>query len=154
MTSTNAYSILPILEPDLSTLAALVQESKLPLTVNRLLYKDWPNEAAQRAQCIKTIENSFKNPDQERFKVVEKETGTMVGHIVLTRKTPSEDKVTTGEEKGKPEVPDGMNEEVFRGVMEAVGIINTGNDVDHLGESPRPSNYRSSEVFLLISFQN
>jgi len=76
--STINYSILPLLESDLPTLAQFVQESKLGLTINRLLFKDWPNEAAQRENYSKAMESNFADPDAERFKVVDNESGLVV----------------------------------------------------------------------------
>jgi GNAT superfamily N-acetyltransferase len=134
--SSNNYSILPIVKSDLDTLAQFVQESKLGLTINRLLWKDWPDEATQLAHYTTAIQANWDDPDAERFKVVDKESGLTVGHLVLTRQRPKpkEDEPATREGEQKPNVPKGMNVEVFLAVMAAMGEVASGGDVDHLSK--------------------
>jgi hypothetical protein len=134
--STN-HSIHPVLSTDLPTLAQFLQESKLGLTINRLLFKDWPNEAAQRAIYTNAVASGFKNPQVQSFKVVDDdddEAGLIIGHLVVSRKRPAGAEAPTGDGDGKQTVPDGMEGEVFAAVGAAIAAIDTAKGVDHLGE--------------------
>jgi GNAT superfamily N-acetyltransferase len=135
---TTTHSIHPVSSPDLPTLAQFLQESKLSLTINRLLFKDWPNETAQQAVYTHAVETGFQNPAVESFKVVDDEAGLIVGHLVLSRKRPAGTEAPSSEKgKGSP-VPDGVDGEVFAAVEAAIAAIDTAKDVDHLGEfAPR-----------------
>jgi hypothetical protein len=135
--STGSFSILPVEEADLSTLAQFVQESKLPLTINRLLIKNWPNHEFQKENANNAVGRNVKNPSTARFKAVDEESGLMVGHIVLTLKKPYEaDDAHPATLPGndQPSVPNGMVEEVFRTVVATASELDTEKDVDHLGE--------------------
>lgn len=46
--SAPGYTLRPVQSSDIPVLGDLLYNSKLALTINRLLFKDWPNEAAQR----------------------------------------------------------------------------------------------------------
>jgi hypothetical protein len=134
--STNKYSIQPVTSPDnLPTLIQFLHESKLSLTINRLLWKDWPNDICQRPQYINAIESSFKSESSEIFKAVD-ETGTIIGHLVLTHRKPatSEAKVSVEEGDGRPKIPNGINEEVLNVVMTFAEEVETLKDVEHFGE--------------------
>jgi hypothetical protein len=133
--STNNYDILPLLLEDLPTLAHFVQESKLGLTVNRLLFKDWPNDAAQKANYSKAVESNFDNPLTERWKVIDNESGSTVGHLVLTRILPLEIEVTQTEVEENPKVPDMFNSDVFMAVKEMIAKIDIEKNNDRFGEN-------------------
>ncbi|RDW62086.1 hypothetical protein BP6252_11519 [Coleophoma cylindrospora] len=132
----SSYSIVPITAEDLPTLAAFVYTSKQQLTINRVLWKDWPNEAAQRANYTNAVEGAFKDPLSETFKVVDDESGEILGHVVLSRKVPvgGDVKNTGTDDEGEgsqdEKVPKGLNLEVAGEVGEAVKEI----DKEFLGE--------------------
>jgi RimJ/RimL family protein N-acetyltransferase len=126
------YSIQPIVKSDLETLTQFVQDSKLGLTINRLLWKDWPDEATQLAHYTKAIRGNWEDSDAERFKVVDNESGLMVGHLVLTRERPKEKKEATNKEVEKLKTPKGMNAEVLAAVMAAMAEVASEEDVDHI----------------------
>jgi hypothetical protein len=138
MSSTN-FTVSRIEKPDLPAVSRNLAASKLPLTINRLLYKNWPNEEAQLAQCTKAIEGAFTNPlNVLFFKAVDNKSGEIVGHIAVTRKpigTNGPGPAITIAENGKPKVPDGMNEEVFRAVMNSTAELNTHESVEHFGKT-------------------
>ncbi|RDW66944.1 hypothetical protein BP5796_09693 [Coleophoma crateriformis] len=124
----SSYSIVPISAEDLPTLAAFVYTSKQQLTINRVLWKDWPNEAAQRANYTNAVEGAFKDPLSETFKVVDDESGEILGHVVLSRKIPvgdvkNTDKDDKGEGSEDEKVPKGLDPEVAGAVEEAVKEI-------------------------------
>jgi hypothetical protein len=138
--STNASSIHPVTSKDLPTLIQFLHESKLALTINRLLWKDWPNDICQRPQYINAIESSFKSEWCEIFKAVDDESGTIVGHLVLTlRKPAGEAKPPAEEGDGKPKIPNGINEEVLAVVATFAPEVETLKNVEHLGEFFAPT---------------
>lgn len=134
----SSISIQPATEADLPTIAEFVHESKLALTINRVLFYDWPNDAAQRPVYRNAVESSFRDPDSETLKVIDNESGSIVGHLVLSRKTPAKAKSATVTAEGsdeKPKAPDGMNQEVFDTVKKYAPEMDTEKNVDHLGKS-------------------
>lgn len=118
--STPKHSILPITSDDLPTLAEFLFASKLQLAINRFLFKDWPNEPAQRAIYTGAAEGGFNDPDSASLKVVNDMSGEMVGHLVLTHR-----KATTGtpatnadaNQTQQQNVPNGFKSEVLSTVM-------------------------------------
>lgn len=92
------YSILPVSSSDLPTLATFVHSSKRSLTINRLLFKDWPNEVAQKPLYTHAIESAFKDPSTDSLKVVDDESGDTPGFLVLTRKRPTDTERPTDKE--------------------------------------------------------
>ncbi|RSM07408.1 hypothetical protein CEP52_005261 [Fusarium oligoseptatum] len=123
-------SIRPVAGPDLSLLAEFVHSSKLCLTINRLLYLDWPNEAAQKHQYRRAVESSFNNDTIQCLKAVDEESNELVGYLVLTPKTPVEESRDTEigidvEEQG---VPEGMHAGVWSAVNNAAAEINRQTD--------------------------
>jgi hypothetical protein len=138
--STNASSIHPVTSDDLPTLIQFLHESKLALTINRLLWKDWPNDICQRPQYINAIESSFKSESCEIFKAVDDESGMIVGHLVLTLRKPATSEVRAATEEGdeKPKIPNGINEEVLAVVAKFAAEVETLKDVEHFGVFFRP----------------
>jgi hypothetical protein len=134
--STNNYSAQPVTSEDLPTLIQFLHESKLALTINRLLWKDCPNDICQRPQYINAIESSFKSESCEVFKAVDDESGAIVGHLVLTLRKPasSEIKAAVEERDGKPKIPNGINEELLAAVAKFATEVGMLRDVEHLGE--------------------
>lgn len=128
------HAILPLEASDIPAFAAQLQASKLPLTINHLLCKDWPNEAAQKAQCTKAVEGALNNPDVERFKVVENSSGNMVAHLVITHKKPESDtKELANEVNNVPAVPEGMVPEIFHLVMDTSAELQSAmKQTEHL----------------------
>lgn len=134
------YAVLPATQSDLTAIAALLQASKLPLVINRILYKDWPNEGAQLAQCTRAIQGGFKNPASEMLKVVDNSTDEIIGHLVLKhRNYKTEERANTPVEKPEEEqnVPDGMVPEVFHMVVDGAAEIDSAMEgIEHLGSDP------------------
>lgn len=141
--SATQYSILPATAVDVPAIGAAVHTSKQSLTVNRLLFHDWPNEEAQKPIYLGAVQAGLEDPNFEQWKVVHLESGEIVGHVCLTRKqamgTTKSDSMPT-----KPdEVPAGMNAKVFQIVIDTVQKLDVDlSSYDHIG---------SSLVRLLIS---
>jgi len=133
MAHPGGFSILPVDRSDLSVIADFVHSSKLSLTINRLLFKDWPNEAAQKAVYTKAVESAFDDPSVEGLKALM--NGEIVGYVGLTRKRPAKnvtDRPLATDEDGMPPPPDHFNPEVLMMVSNAVTEINKEMEgIDH-----------------------
>ncbi|KAI8649350.1 N-acetyltransferase domain-containing protein [Fusarium sp. Ph1] len=130
-----AISILPVAGSDLPMLAEFVHSSKLCLTINRLLYLDWPNDAAQKPQYRRAVESSFNNDKVQCLKAVDEESNELVGYLVLTPKTPVEARKDTeiGSDAEEKNVPEGMHAGVWSAVTNAAAEINRETDsLEHL----------------------
>ncbi|RSL68755.1 hypothetical protein CEP53_002456 [Fusarium sp. AF-6] len=128
-------SILPVTKSDLPVLAEFVHSSKLGLTINRLLYLDWPNDAAQKPLYKRAVESSFNNDTVQCLKAVDEESNELVGYLVLTPKTPVEARKDTeiGSDFEEQGVPDGMHAGVWSAVNNAAAEIKRETDrLDHL----------------------
>lgn len=132
------YSIVPITPQDVATIALHVWTSKQSLTINRVLFKDWPNEAAQKAVYAAGVESQFKNPQCQTWKAVDDESGEIVGHVVLTRnQAVSRDSSSEGNDRkqDEKEIPSDFRPEVFKAVTEAFIEINkVSEELDHFGK--------------------
>jgi hypothetical protein len=130
------HSVLPITADDVPVLGALLTSSKLQLVINRLLFKDWPNETVQLTNYTRAIQNGLSDPNTTSLKVTNDTTGDIVGHLGLTRH-----KTDNGESsrKGTPNamaVPDGMVPDVFHAVVDAIGILNKDiENQDYMGKT-------------------
>ncbi|KAF5003514.1 hypothetical protein FDECE_9937 [Fusarium decemcellulare] len=128
-------TILPVSSPDLPTLVDFVHASKLCLTINRLLYLNWPNDAAQRRQYKQAVESSFNNEKVMSLKAVDDETKELVGYLVLTPKQMAEANPTPAEtaESETQGVPQGMHPGVLAAVEDVAAKINrAASTFDHL----------------------
>ena len=120
--ATSKITLSQVQKADLPTLATLIAASKLSLTINRLLFTNWPNHETQKPLYTAAIEGGFANPDVANLKAVD-EKGEIVAYLGLTRK-----RVGNGEVKGPSGgVPEGMVREVLSEVMRAVGEVEEGN---------------------------
>lgn len=131
-----AISVLPVVGSDLPRLAEFVHSAKLCLTINRLLYLNWPNEAAQKPQYRRAVESSFNNDNVQCLKAVDKQSNEIVGYLVLTPKTPVEARkdIEIGNDVKEQSVPEGMHAGVWSAVNNAAAEINRETDgLDHLG---------------------
>ncbi|KAH8893671.1 hypothetical protein GQ53DRAFT_840042 [Thozetella sp. PMI_491] len=126
-TTIPGHSILPITAADLPTHADNLRESKLNLSINRFLYKNWPNETAQSKQYSDAVKGALGNPDCESLKVIEDTTGEIVAQLFLTRMRPVEEKEPSSEDKASTSnsAPDYFVPEILAWVMEANAHINT-----------------------------
>jgi hypothetical protein len=126
---TPIYSIEPVTSSDLPTLADMVHANKLQLVINRVLFKDWPNPAAQKPLYKGAVEGGFNDPSVEDMKMVDS-SGEIVGYCVLSRKGPAEKNEKTDgkgnsqDKKENPSMPEGLNPEVAGAVGKAVTEIN------------------------------
>ena len=129
-------SILPVSSSDLPTVGRFLYSQKLALTVNRLLFKDWPNEAAQMPVYTSAVEGGLKDPSTEGLKVIDDESREIVGYIALTRRRPVKQEPPTVQGNGdaKQNIPEFFNPDVLSMVLTAVNEINKEIEgIDHFG---------------------
>lgn len=130
------YSILPVQETDLDFLANFVHTAKLRLSINRLLFQDWPNDPIQTQMYTAAVRSGFEDPTTQCFKAVDNHSNEIVGYFVLARKRPSQ-KPPQYEmsESSSQDTPEGLNPLLFAEVMAASAKIEREfKDTDHFGK--------------------
>ncbi|OAP63211.1 hypothetical protein AYL99_02438 [Fonsecaea erecta] len=155
-------TIRPVSSSDLPLLSELVHTCKLALPVNRLLFKDWPNNAAQRPLYAAAVESAFKGESVDSLKAVDQESGDILGHLALTRKRPlTQTKTQPPSGKGirsekQEDIPDFFNPELLSAVSNAVSEIAKGTEeFDHFELSyicVKPSARRQGTGSSLVHF--
>jgi hypothetical protein len=144
MSTLLSYSIHPVEQADIPTLAKFLQASKLPLVINRLLFKHWPNETAQKKIYTGAIEGAFENSLSEMSKVVDGISGEIVAHLVITRKKAQKEDIADSN-KSSGSVPEAMNPKIFHLVTKAVKeIVKEVQELDHIGKFS--SSFHNSSV--------
>ncbi|KAI1130426.1 hypothetical protein F5Y10DRAFT_235649 [Nemania abortiva] len=106
------YSVVPMTEDDVPTITGFLYDSKLQLSINRLLISDWPNPPFQKAHYGGVIERSVLDQQLTSLKVVDNTTKRAVAHLFYGRKP------SRATEQGSSEVPAGFAPDVYRAVME------------------------------------
>ncbi|KAJ4251824.1 hypothetical protein NW762_011121 [Fusarium torreyae] len=96
---TDPISISAAAPADLPVLGDFLYSSKLALSINRLLIKDWPNEENQRRNYSSSIESSLSDSSMECLKAVDNTSGNIVGFVVLGKssaltKPPGDDELS------------------------------------------------------------
>lgn len=129
------YTVVPVSSEDLPTLSSFLYTAKQFLTINRVLWKNWPNEIAQRHLYSNTVESSLKNPSIETFKAVHIESNEMVGHVVVSRCQPiTEEQKAARDGNGGIQAPHFQNADVFNAVIGAVKDLDKGVEgIDRFG---------------------
>jgi hypothetical protein len=130
------HSLFPVAGSDLPTLASFLLSCKQALTINRLLFQNWPNDAAQKPLYTAAVGGGHSDPSVDDFKIVDDESGDLVGYLALTRKRPSVKEPPAEKENGdgKQSIPEGLHPLVFAEVMKAVTeIAGEMEGVDHYG---------------------
>ncbi|KAJ5201383.1 uncharacterized protein N7498_006046 [Penicillium cinerascens] len=112
------YSIASVSEPDLPFLANFIHAAKLSLSINRLIFKDWPNEALQKQMYSEAVQDGYSNPSMECFKAVDVDSNEIVGYFVLARKRPVKESLIDSGSEGEA-IPDGFNLGLFREMTDA-----------------------------------
>lgn len=140
------YTLCPIEPSDIHPLADLLYTSKLALTINRLLFRSWSNEAIQRNNYLSALEGLDPSMS-ESLSVIDDQSGEPVGLLALNRRRPADAPSGNDPEGGKPkqqqEISDFFNPEVLATVGEAVGeLAKEAKDIDHYGRHlPSPWKY-------------
>jgi ribosomal protein S18 acetylase RimI-like enzyme len=98
--ASSSYSIHPIDTIDVPVLVELLYSLKSTLAFNRAVFKNWPNEAAQKALYRATIENTFApTSETESLKAVDDETGDIIGYVAVSRESPIAQTPTPNEQE-------------------------------------------------------
>lgn len=110
------YTLCPIEPSDIHPLADLLYTSKLALTINRLLFRSWPNEAIQRNNYLSALEGLDPSMS-ESLSVIDDQSGEPVGLLALNRRRPADAPSGNDPEGEKPkqqqEISDFFNPEVL-----------------------------------------
>lgn len=137
--SSSSYTLRPVQPSDAAVLGDILYTSKIALTVNRLLFKDWPNEAVQRQSYTSTIEG-LDDSMAGSVSVVDNNSGEVVGLLALTRRRPVAEKPKNGQKKPPAESakPIFFNAEVLDAGLAAVGeLFQETKGINHYGTSNR-----------------
>ena len=132
--STPTATILPVEEADLPFLGDFLYSCKLELSINRLLFQNWPNEPLQKSMYSGAVNSGFDDKDVECVKAVN-EKGEIVGYLALSRKRAAAKTETSeaadaragdgqGEGDAKPSAPEGLDPRVLSGVISTVTELN------------------------------
>ncbi|KAL4775397.1 acyl-CoA N-acyltransferase [Aspergillus nidulans var. acristatus] len=122
------YTFRQVERSDLDALEELLFTSKLSLTINRLLFNDWPNEAAQRRNYRAALEHQdFESDDRESLGVIDNASGKLIGYIALCRRQPEPETQAASpsveDSEKQMNIPEHFNPEVYNAVMKAVSEL-------------------------------
>lgn len=130
------YTFRPVQSSDAAVLGGILYRSKRALTINRLLFNDWPNEAIQLQNYTSTIEG-MDDTMADSLSVVDNDSGDVVGLLALTRKkqAPAGESEKKAADASQEETPGFFNVEVLGAVMAAVDELAVETKVDHYGRA-------------------
>lgn len=130
------YSILRVEKEDLPFIANFIRTAKLRLSINRLLFQDWPNEPIQTRMYTRAVTSGFEDPSTESFKAVDTASNEIIGYSVLARKRPAQEKPKYDlSTSSAQDTPEGLNPALFAEVMTAsVEIAKETENMDHFGK--------------------
>lgn len=120
-----SYTIASVENDDILTLSDLVHTSKLSLPINQLLFRDWPNDAAQKPLYTQAVVSSHNDPAVTDLKAVDDASGKIIGYIAFTRKHASGGPPPTDEadsarnasdQQQHSSPPEGLNPDVLAAV--------------------------------------
>ncbi|KAF4943781.1 hypothetical protein FSARC_14832 [Fusarium sarcochroum] len=128
----DSVSISAAILADLPVLGDFLYSSKLALSINRLLIKDWPNEENQRKNYSSSIETSLSDPTMECLKAVDNVSGNIVGFVVLENSSAEAEQTSDDESTTKRTAPDWMDSDLFSEVMEGSAFLDQQSETfDH-----------------------
>lgn len=123
-------TVTSLLAEDLEAAIDMTIECKNDLAISMFLVKDYPNPKGRRLTTEPAIKGSLEDPDSTCVKVVDDETGELLGCFVYKRSRPQEAKVEEkpaveqSNDKSKPNPGlEIFNMDVLNMVMEGVGKI-------------------------------
>ena len=130
------YTFRPVQSSDAAVLGGILYRSKRALTINRLLFNDWPNEAIQLQNYTSTIEG-VDDTMADSLSVVDNDSGDVIGLLALTRKkqAPAGESEKKAADASQEETPGFFNAEVLGAVMAAVDELAVETKVDHYGRA-------------------
>ncbi|KAJ5111505.1 hypothetical protein N7532_002040 [Penicillium argentinense] len=109
--TTPEFSMLPVEGDDLPFPARFIHAAKLRLSINRLLFENWPKDQIQTKACFKAVNTSSE----------------ILVYYVIARKRPLEAQPEYGLKNGpNQETPEGLNPILFAKVMKTSGDVMGG----------------------------
>lgn len=136
------HTISRVDSSDLPFLANFIFSAKLSLSINRLLYQPWPNQAIQHEQYTRAVEGAYADSAMECFKATDDDSNAIIGYIVFERKTATKgDSAAPGQSKTSGttsggNTPKGMNPGVLAEVSAAnIDIRKAIENIDRYGMS-------------------
>lgn len=120
------YTIAHGTETDVSAMVDLVYHEKISLPINQLMWRNWPNEAPQKARIESAVRGSLSEPIHTVHKIVDDEVDRVVGLLVLTQghaSTPEERSKQSSNDGSKPTLPPELRQDVTETIMAAIGDI-------------------------------
>ena len=125
-------TVTPLLAEDLEAAIEMTIECKNDLAISMLLVKDYPNPKGRRSTTEPAIKGSLEDPNSTCVKVVDDETGELLGYFVYKRSRSQEAKIEEKpavEESNDKSTPNTtleiFNMDVLNMVMEGVGKISS-----------------------------
>lgn len=110
-------------EADLAAVIELVHWAKLSLTINRLLWNEWPNKEAQKEQTTQHVEHSFRDPGVKTLKVADEASGELLGFIILTQRRSTKVTDTGGKQDSDTEKRPKLSNQLNPAVL---SLVDTG----------------------------
>lgn len=122
------YTIEPVTSNDLSFLSEFIHSAKLALTINRLVFLDWPNEQLQSKLYSRAVHSGYENPSVDCFKAVDNNTQEIIGYIVMRKQSAPKpghtfEETPEGQKASEDSVPHGLNLPLFTEINSAVNEI-------------------------------
>lgn len=124
------YKIEPVTSNDLPFLSKFIHSAKLALSINCLIFLDWPNEPLQNKLYSRAVRSGYEDPSIDCFKAVDNNNNTqeIIGYIAMRKQSapkPEEAfKETSKEQEASGDsVPHGLNPPLFAEVNNAVSEI-------------------------------
>lgn len=134
------HTVSRVERSDIPFLAKFIHSAKFSLSINRLLYQPWPNDAVQQKQYTGAVEGAFADSSMESFKAIDGDSNAIIGYIVLTKKTATKEDLTALPQSESADngqnVPEGINPGLLAEVSAAnTAISKTTENIDRYGRA-------------------
>ncbi|KAJ5220223.1 hypothetical protein N7468_009427 [Penicillium chermesinum] len=109
------YTLVPVESEDLPVLAQFLHSSKQALSINRLIFLDWPNDKIQMRMYSGAVKGGFEDPSIKNFKAVDNDTKEIIGYIAFAKKAVATKEEIEAQNKNFAEqkTPEGINPPLF-----------------------------------------
>lgn len=131
------FTIAPVERDDLPILAQFLHSSKQALSINRLIFLNWPNDELQMQMYTGAVTGGFESSEMHDFKAVNNETKEIIGYIVFQKnggKTDDEIAIRN-RQVAESQIPEGINPPLMTDVNNAtLEISKPADKIDHVGK--------------------
>ncbi|KAJ6157668.1 hypothetical protein N7470_005260 [Penicillium chermesinum] len=116
------YTLVPVESEDLPVLAQFLHSSKQALSINRLIFLDWPNDKIQMRMYSGAVKGGFEDPSIKNFKAVDNDTKEIIGYIAFAKKAVATKEEIEAQNKNFAEqkTPEGINPPLYAEVNNAI----------------------------------